>query len=199
VDLGQYVNPGTKLVTLQQLDPIFVDFFIPQKSVHDIVIGQKIVVRTDSQKQQVFTGAITAIDPSVDVSTRNVKIRAEVNNSKRQLLPGMFATVEINIGTTAAFITLPQTAISFNPYGNVVYLVEAQQPGPDGKPNLAVKQKFVTTGDSRGDQVAVLDGVKPGDEVVTSGQLKLRNGSAVVVNNSIQPTNNPTPTLKDEK
>jgi membrane fusion protein, multidrug efflux system len=193
VDLGQYVNPGTKLVNLQQLDPIFVDFSLAQKSVHDIQMGQRVTVRSDSMPNQVFIGKIAALDSNVDVNTRNVKVRAEISNPKHQLLPGMFVTTDIETGQPSDYITLPQTAISYNPYGNIVFLVTQDGTGPDQKPKLIVKQKFITTGDTRGDQVAVLDGLQPGDVVVTGGQLKLRNDTPVLVDNTVQPTDNPAP------
>ncbi|HKJ00586.1 MAG TPA: efflux RND transporter periplasmic adaptor subunit [bacterium] len=198
VDLGQYVNPGTKIVTLQALDPIYVDFHLPQKIVTRITVGQQVQVHTDALPKEAFTGVISAIEPIIETSTRNVKVRAEVQNPKHLLLPGMFVTTRVHLGSPEKHITLPQTSITFNPYGNIVYLVEEDGKGPDGKPKLVAHQKFVTTGDTRGDQIAVLEGLKPGQTVVTSGQLKLRNGTPVVINNSIQPTNNPAPTPKDE-
>ncbi len=198
VDLGQYVNPGTKLVNLQQLDPIFVDFYLAQKAVHDIQIGERVAVRSDALPKETFIGRITALDSAVDVGTRNVKVRAEINNPKHQLLPGMFVTTDMDVGAKVDHITLPQTAISYNPYGNIVFLVTQVEEGPGKKPAFVAKQKFVTTGDTRGDQVAVLDGLKPGDVVVSAGQLKLRNDTPVVINNSIQPANNPAPTPVDK-
>jgi membrane fusion protein (multidrug efflux system) len=198
VDLGQYLNPGMKIVTLQTLDPIFVDFFLPQKDISRIIIGQKITVRIDAYPEQIFNGAIAAIDPKVDLSTRNVQIRAAVRNPKQQLLPGMFATVRIDSGRTDRYITLPQTAIVFNPYGNIVYLVEEKGKEPQGKPNLIAIQKFVKTGGTRGNQIAITEGVKEGEIVVTSGQIKLRNGTPILINNAIQPSNSETATLNDE-
>jgi membrane fusion protein (multidrug efflux system) len=197
VDLGQYLNPGTKIVTLQTLDPIFVDFFLPQKEISRITIGREVTIRADAYPEQTFKGFISAIDPKVDTSTRNVGIRATIRNPKQQLLPGMFATTQVDTGRPGRFITLPQTAIVFNPYGNVVYLVMKKGKGPDGKPNLIAMQKFIKTGETRGDQITVLEGVKQGDLVVTSGQIKLRNGSPILINNRIQPTNEPAPTPID--
>jgi len=193
IDLGQYLNPGMKIVTLQTLDPIFVDFFLPQKDISRISIGHEATVRTDAYPGQVFKGVISAIDPKVDTSTRNVGIRATIRNPKQQLLPGMFATTQIETGRPERFITLPQTAIVFNPYGNIIYLVMEKGKGPSGKPNLIAMQKFVKTGETRGDQITILEGVKEGDLVVTSGQIKLRNGIPIFVNNRIQPTNDPAP------
>lgn len=198
VDLGQYLNAGTKIVTLQALDPIYVDFYLPQKSISQVAVGNEVTVKTDAFPGQSFPGKISAIAPKVDLNTRNIEVRAQVHNPKHQLLPGMFATTDIRIGQASSYITLPQTAITFNPYGNTVFLVEEQGKTPDGKPKLTARQKFVTTGETRGDQIAILDGVKPGDEIVTTGQLKLRNGTPVIINNSIQPANDPAPTPKDE-
>jgi membrane fusion protein (multidrug efflux system) len=198
VDLGQYLDAGAKIVTLQSLDPIHVDFYLPQKSLGQVAVGQKVSVKTDAFTGMAFAGEITAVDPKVDLNTRNVKVRATVRNPKHLLLPGMYATTEIAVGRHMRYVTLPQTAITYNPYGNVVYLVEEGGKGPDGKPVLAAQQKFVTTGETRGDQVAVLSGVKEGDVVVTTGQVKLRNGTPVVVNNTIVPTANPAPAPKDE-
>jgi membrane fusion protein, multidrug efflux system len=197
VDVGQYVTAGTKLVTLQALDPVYVDFFAPQKSLGKITLKQKIVLNTDAFAGEQFAGEITSIDPKVDPATRNVQIRATVRNPKRRLLPGMFATVSIASGGPQRFLTLPQTAVSYNPYGNTVFTVEERK-GEDGKTSLATQQRFVTTGETRGDQVAILSGIKEGETVVTAGQIKLRSGMPVVVNNSIQPANELAPQPKDQ-
>ena len=197
VDLGQYVNAGTKLVTLQSLDPVYVDFFAPQKSLGRVAIKQKVTLRTDAFPGQEFSGEISSLDPKVDPATRNVQVRATVRNAKRSLLPGMFATVVIASGGTQRFLTLPQTAVSYNPFGDTVFVVEEGK-GKDDKPALLAQQKFVTTGEARGDQVAILSGIKEGDTVVTAGQIKLRSGFPVIVNNSIQPANEPAPKPKDQ-
>ena len=197
VDLGQYVTAGTKLVTLQALDPVYVDFYAPQKSLGKIVLKQKMVLQTDAFAGERFPGEISSIDPKVDPGTRNVQVRATVRNSKRTLLPGMFATVVIASGGPQRFLTLPQTAVSYNPYGDTVFVVEESK-GKDEKVALVAQQRFVTTGETRGDQVAILSGIKQGDTVVTAGQIKLRSGFPVVVNNSIQPTNDPAPQPKDQ-
>ncbi len=197
VDLGQYVTAGTKLVTLQALDPVYVDFYAPQKSLGKIALKQKVVLQTDAFAGQRFPGEISSIDPKVDPGTRNVQVRATVRNSKRTLLPGMFATVVIASGGPQRFLTLPQTAVSYNPYGDTVFVVEESK-GKDEKVALVAQQRFVTTGETRGDQVAILSGIKEGDTVVTAGQIKLRSGFPVIVNNSIQPTNDPAPRPKDQ-
>jgi len=197
VDVGQYVNAGAKLVTLQALDPVYVDFYAPQKSLGKIALKQKIVLTTDAFQGQQFPGEVSSIDPKVDPATRNVQVRATVRNPKRTLLPGMFATVVLASGGPQRFLTLPQTAVSYNPYGDTVFVVEESK-GKDEKVALVAQQKFVTTGETRGDQVAILSGIKEGDTVVTAGQIKLRSGFPVIINNSIQPTNEPAPQPKDQ-
>jgi len=197
VDLGQYVTPGTKLVTLQALDPVYVDFFVPQKQLGRVALRQKITLTADAFPGQQFVGEISSIDPKVDPATRNVQVRATVRNSKRSLLPGMFASISLAWGQPQQFLTLPQTAISYNPYGNTVFVVEERK-SKDGQTALVAQQKFVTTGDTRGDQVAVLSGIKEGETVVTAGQIKLRSGVSVKINNSIQPTNEPAPQPRDQ-
>jgi membrane fusion protein (multidrug efflux system) len=197
VDVGQYVNAGTKLVTLQALDPVYVDFYAPQKSLGRLARGQKIVLKSDAFQGQEFPGEVSSIDPKVDTATRNVQVRATVRNAKRSLLPGMFATVVIASGGTQRYLTLPQTAVSYNPFGDTVFVVEEAK-GKDDKPALLAQQKFVTTGEARGDQVAILSGIKEGDTVVTAGQIKLRSGFPVIVNNAIQPTNDRAPQPKDQ-
>ncbi len=198
VDLGQYVNPGAPVVTLQALDPMYVDFYLPQQALSRIKIGQKVVLKNDTWPGRTFEGEIAVINPKVDSDTRNVQLRATVSNTDRALLPGMYATVDIVTGAPAMHITLPQTAITYNPYGNVVYLVVADGMDAKGQPKLTAKQTFVTTGEARGDQVQILTGVNEGDEVVTSGQIKLRNGAPITVNNAVVPTNdaNPAPAEK---
>jgi membrane fusion protein (multidrug efflux system) len=197
VDLGQYLSPGTKVVTLQALDPVFVDFLVPQSALAHYAIGQTVMVSTDSFPGEKFEGRVSALDAKVDPATRNIKVRATVRNPKQRLLPGMFATVETALGGPARLLTLPQTAISFNPYGNTVFVLEEKK-GAGGKAEFVAQQKFVTTGATRGDQIAVLSGLKEGETVVTSGQIKLRSGSAVVVNNAIQPSNDAAPRPVDE-
>ena len=198
VDLGQYVNAGTAMVTLQSLDPIDADFYLPQQALGQLRVGQEVTLKTDAWPGEVFSGTVAVIDPKVDPNTRNVRVRARLDNPDKKLLPGMYGSVDIVAGKTRRLITLPQTAVTYNPYGNIVYLVESEGKDEKGQPKLVARQAFVTTGDTRGDQVAILKGVKEGDVVVTSGQIKLRKGSPVVVNNSIQPANEPNPQPKDQ-
>ncbi len=188
VDLGQYLSAGTPIVTLQALDPIFVDFFVPQQSVDQVQLGQKVDVKIDAFRDQTFTGEISALNPKVDASNRNVEIRATLNNPEHKLLPGMYATVDIATGSPQSYITMPQTAISYNPYGDTVYVVDSRAGDAPGKPpHLIARQTFVTTGPTRGDQVAVLKGIGEGDLIVTAGQIKLHNGSTILIDNTVTP------------
>jgi membrane fusion protein (multidrug efflux system) len=197
VDLGQYLSAGTTIVTLQALDPIFMDFFVPQQAVDQIRIGQRVNVKIDAYKDQTFSGEISALNPRVDASSRNVQIRATLKNADHKLLPGMYATVDIATAAPQDLVTLPQTAITYNPYGDTVYIVDTKGPDAGGKPQQVVRQTFVTTGTTRGDQVAVLKGVNEGDMVVTAGQIKLHNGSVVLIDNSVTPTADAAPTVID--
>ena len=194
---GQYLNPGDKVATLQQLDPVFADFPIPEQQAASLAVGQKVVALTDAYPRKPFMGRISAFDPKVDPATHNVSVEATLPNASRQLLPGMFASVVVDTEGMRHFLTLPQTAVSFNPYGATVYVVEESK-GPDGKAVLVAKQRFVNTGLTRGDQVAILSGVKEGDVVVTSGQIKLKSGSHVIVNNKVMPSNDASPQPVDE-
>jgi membrane fusion protein, multidrug efflux system len=194
VDLGQYLSAGTAVVTLQALDPIFVEFFVPQQDVDRVRLGEPLRVTVDAFKGQTFDGKISAVNPKVDTGTRNLQVQATLQNPDHKLLPGMYATIDITTGAPENYITLPQTAISYNPYGNTVYVV-VKNDAAGGKPELVARQTFVTTGPTRGDQVAVLKGVKAGDTVVTAGQIKLHNGSRLVINNSITPTAEAAPVL----
>ena len=191
VDVGQYLNPGSVVVTLQQLDPVYVDFNLPEQGLPAIAAGQKISAKVTAYPDQTFEGEISSINAKVDQATRNVQVRATFKNPDHKLLPGMFAAVDIDVGVAQNFITLPQSAITFNPYGNTVYVVDSSGEKP------VAKQVFVTTGTTRGDQITVLSGVKEGDEVVTAGQIKLRNGAPVKVNNEIQPKSDANPKPED--
>lgn len=193
VNPGQYVNSGEKIVTLQSLDSIFIDFSLPQQELSRVSRGQTAVVFIDAYPGKTFTGKITAINPKVDPGSRNVQVEAVIANPGRELLPGMYATLEVLYGAAQHYLTLPRTAVTFNPYGETVYLVEEKGTDKAGKKTLTVRQTFVTLGPARGDQVAVLSGVKEGDQVVTSGQLKIKNNSVVIINNQVQPLNDAAP------
>ncbi len=193
VNLGQYLAPGSPIVTLQKLDPMDVDFTVPQNQIDLIRIGMKASLQTSAAPGKTFEATVTAIEPQVDTNTRNLKVRARVPNPKGELLPGVFATLRITQGEPRQYVTLPNAAVAYNPYGATVFVVKDEGKGPDGKPKLVAEQRFVTPGATRGDQVAIVQGLKAGETVVTAGQLKLRNGSPVVVNNSVQPSDNPNP------
>lgn len=199
IDLGQYLGPGTTIVTLQALDPIYLDFFVPQQAIDQVRLGQSVTVRIDAFKEQTFAGEISAVNPKIDANTRNVQVRATLENPDRKLLPGMYATVAINTGAPANYITLPQTAITYNPYGNTVYVVDSKPAEAGGKPQQVARQTFVTTGPTRGDQVAILKGVNEGEMIVTTGQIKLHNGSPVLIDNSIAPSADAAPTLPADR
>ncbi|HTI86616.1 MAG TPA: efflux RND transporter periplasmic adaptor subunit [Alphaproteobacteria bacterium] len=198
VDIGQYLSAGTAVVTLQSLDPIFFDFYMPQQALDVLKTGLPVTVETDTYPGITFTGSVLAINPKVDPDTRNVQVRATLSNPEHKLLPGMYANVTLRFGEPQPYVTVPQTAISYNPYGNLVYVVDNQGNDQSGKPKLVATQKFVTLGETRGDQVAILTGIDDGQEIVTNGLNKLRNGIPVVVNNSVQPSNDANPTPPNE-
>lgn len=197
VDPGQYLNPGDEIVTLQALDSLYVDFSLPQQELSRVTIGQVVVVSLDVAPDQEFAGRISAINSKVAPETRNVRIEAAIANPQHKLLPGMYATLKIQAGAVNRYLTIPRTAITFNSYGETVYVIESAE-GADGTSSTIVKQIFVTVGSSRGDQVAILKGLKGGDMVVTSGQLKLKNGSHVTIDNTVQPLNDPDPAPVDK-
>lgn len=198
VDIGQYLSAGTTIVTLQELDPIYLDFYLPQQSLDQIKTGQTVTAKVDTYPGQSFTGEISAINPKVDTNSRNVQVRATLKNPDHKLLPGMFATVDIATSAPQRYVTLPQTAIAYNPYGSTVYLVDDKGKDAKGQPQLVARQTFVTTGATRGDQVAVLSGVKEGETVVTAGQIKLHNGTPLLVNNTVQPSADANPRPVDQ-
>jgi membrane fusion protein (multidrug efflux system) len=198
VDLGQYVNAGTALVTLQAIDPIYLDFTLPQQALAQIKVGQPVIAKVDVWPADSFAGTISAINPKVDATTRNLQLRATLRNPDHKLLPGMYATLSIEVGDKQRFITLPQTAIAYNPYGSTVFLVEDKGKDAAGNAQLLAHQSFVTTGATRGDQIAVLKGVNEGDMVVTAGQIKLHNGSPLKINNAVTPSDDPNPTPAEQ-
>lgn len=204
VDPGQYVSAGTKVVTLQTLDPIYADFFLPQQELAHVRVGQRVVATSEVYANREFTGAITAIEPKVDVDTRNVKVRATLKNAQHELLPGMSISVRIEVGTPEAYVTLPLTALAYNSFGTTAFVVVPQSRVAEPEVHSAsdsgaaprqpvARQVFVQTGPTRGDQVAVIKGIEIGDEVVTSGQLKLKNNSLVTVDNTVTPANESNP------
>ncbi|MEM5450725.1 efflux RND transporter periplasmic adaptor subunit [Paraburkholderia guartelaensis] len=199
VNPGQYLNPGDAIVTLQAIDPIYADFFLPQQQLGQLQVGQTIVVDTDAFGNRTFDGKIRSINPRVDSTTRNVQIEATVDNRERKLLPGMYANVKIDAGGAQRYLTLPQTAITYNPYGATVFIVKpGEHKNAQGKIMPVAQQVFVTPGPTRGDQVAILKGIGEGTQVVTSGQLKLKNGTPLVIDNRVLPANSPNPTPQEQ-
>lgn len=224
VNPGQYLNPGDRIVTLQTIDPVYVDFYLPQKQIGGLAVGQVINASSDGYPGVLFPGRISAISPKIDTGTRNIQVEATVPNPKRQLLAGMSVNANVDVGDKKRYLTLPQTAITYNPYGSTVFVVmdaaaaqaaqaaasaaatsgsqvagstagapaAASAPGTAAS-GLVAQQMFVTTGETRGDQVAILKGLDPGQLVVTSGQLKLKNGTPVLIDNSVEPANSPHP------
>ncbi len=195
VNLGQYLAGGDPVVPLQSMDPVYVNFSVPQQQVGELRLGCTVRVSAESLTVRP-TGRVTAINSEVDPATRNVQVQATFENPRARLRPGMFVDVEVSLGNHDAVIALPASAISYAPYGNSVFVV-TELKGPNGKPYRGVQQRFVKLGPGRGDQVAVTSGVQPGEEVVTSGVFKLRSGAAVLVNNKVQPANNPAPKPED--
>lgn len=191
VNVGQYLAAGDPLVTLESLDPIYVNFGVPQQSAVQVGPGRTVHVTAEAAGID-RTGRVTAIDSVVDEKTRNVQIQATFSNPDRRLRPGMFVQSEVVLGPERQVIALPASAINYAPYGDSVYVVTDMK-DPDGRVYKGVRQQFVTVGGTRGDQVAIQAGVNPGDLVVTSGVFKLRNGAAVLVNNTVTPANNPSP------
>jgi membrane fusion protein, multidrug efflux system len=196
VNLGQYLQSGAQVAPLQSLDPIYVNFWLPQQNLGQIAAGQAVRVEADGLPNVTFDGKINAVDAVVDEATRNVRVQATLSNRNGLLRPGMFVNSQVPLASKASHVVLPATAIQFAPYGDMVYIVEEMK-APDGKTYRGVRQQVVKVGESRGDRVAILSGVKPGEEVVTSGVFKLRPGVHVQVNNSIQPANSESPIPED--
>ena len=196
VNLGQYLSAGEAIVPLQSLNPIYVNFGVPQQAASDARVSRIVKVTTNDEAHAEYMGRVTALDSIVNESTRNLQVQATLANPGGKLRPGMFVQVGIVTGSDSPVITLPASAINYAPYGDSVYVVTDLK-DPSGKTYRGVRQQFVKVGGSRGDQVAVISGVNPGDEVVSSGVFKLRNGAAVQVNNKVLPENSPAPKPED--
>jgi membrane fusion protein (multidrug efflux system) len=196
VNLGQYLSGGNPIVPLQSLNPIYVDFGVPQQSATQVRVGQTVRITASDLKGTAFTGRVTAIDSVVDEATRNVRVQATLSNPSGKLRPGMFVEAELSFGGVDEVVTVPASALSYAPYGDSVYVVTDLK-SDKGETYRGVRQQFVKVDRTRGDQVAIVSGLKPGDEIVTSGTFKLRNGAAVTINNKVQPSNNPAPRPED--
>jgi membrane fusion protein (multidrug efflux system) len=192
INLGQYLSPGDAVVNLQSLNPIYVNFGVPQQSAGKVIVGHNVHITTDDGSSVPLRGRVTAIDSVVDPGTRNVQVQATLVNPGGKLRPGVFVQAELTLGAGHALVTLPASAISYAPYGDSVFVVTDLKDAK-GQTYHGVRQQIVKLGATRGDQVAIVSGINPGDEVVSSGAFKLRNGAAVLVNNKVRPGNNPKP------
>ena len=197
---GQYINPAEKIVTLQDNSALYVDFKLPQRHLGQLRAGQKITVHSHTDKPAAISGLITAINASVDPGSRNVAVEGLIYNNGGQLLPGMFVNITIDTGRPERLLTLPQTAVSFNAYGSTVFVATQEQQAGEADANAMplAQQVFIKTGETRGDQVAILEGLSEGDMVVTSGQLKLKNGTPLIINNDILPANEAAPKPQEQ-
>jgi len=230
INPGTFLNAGTVIVTLQELDPIYVDFHLPQRNLAEVHVDQRLTLTLDAFPGKTFEGAVSAVSPKIDADTRNVQIEGKAPNHDRVLTPGMFVNVSVDAGAQKSYLTLPQTAVVFNPYGETVFIVQTKReadkaaaqattqdadpgaPAPQktsqkksgpsqpqiGEEALVVRQVFVTTGPTRGDQVAIVKGLKDGDVVVSSGQIKLKNGAPVSIDNRVLPSDSPNPRPQEQ-
>jgi len=196
VNLGQYLSAGDAVVPLQSLDPIYVNFSVPQQDAGQVHTGHNVRVTTGDLARIEYAGRITAVNSIVDEATRNIQLQATLANPKGALRPGMFVQAEVLLGASRPVVTLPGSAISYAPYGDSVFVVTDLK-DQNGQTYRGVRQQFVKLGASRGDQIAVLSGLKAGEEIVSSGVFKLRNGASVLVNNKVQPANKRAPKPED--
>lgn len=188
VDLGEYLSAGTTIVTLQALDPIYVDFPLPERELAKVAVGQPVQVTVDAFPEKKFDGTISSIDARVNQETRNFLVRAILPNPARELLPGMFGNVQVRLPQQIGVVAVPQTAVTYAPYGDTVFVLskEPVETDPDGQPVFTVESRIVRLGERQGDEIAVAAGLAAGETVVTSGQIKLQNGARVKVDNSIE-------------
>jgi membrane fusion protein (multidrug efflux system) len=197
VNLGQYLETGKPIVSLQSLTPVYAEFSLPQQELARLKTGMRVHVTTDAYPGRTFEGKLTAINPDLDAQTRSVGLQATFENPEQLLRPGMFARVEVLLPEEQTVLAVPATSVLSAPYGDSVYVVESQ-PGKDNdKPGLAVRQQFIRTGTARGDFVSVESGLKPGERIVSAGIFKLRNGMSVIENNDLAPKNDLAPNPPD--
>jgi membrane fusion protein, multidrug efflux system len=196
VNLGQYLAAGAPIVSLQSLNPIYANFSVPQETISHLRPGEKVTITSDAVPGRKFIGRVNALDATVDESTRNVQTQATLANPDGKLRPGMFVQVEVGVGANTQVYPIPASAISYAPFGDSVYIVTDLK-GQTGNTYRGVRQQFVKVAGTRGDQAGVISGLNEGDEVVTSGAFKLRQGAAVAVNNKVRPSNSPSPKPED--
>ncbi len=197
VNIGQDLGQSDAIVSLQAVDPILVNFYLPQQNLHKLKMGLLVRVKTDAAPKHIFRGSITAISPEVDPSTRNVKVQASLSNMKQTLLPGMFANVEVVLPQKTQVLAVPITAINYATFGDSVYVVVEKTDEETGETQLIAQQQFVQLGAALGDFVSIIKGVEAGADVVSAGAFKLHNGSAVQINNDTQAEYSLTPNPKD--
>jgi membrane fusion protein (multidrug efflux system) len=197
INLGQYLDVGKPIVSLQSLSPIFANFSLPQQDLAQLQNGMRVRLYTDAFPEHAFEGKLSAINPDLDQSTRSVGLQATFDNAEQLLRPGMFARVEVVLAEEKEELVIPATSVVSAPYGDSVYVIESNSAGRDGKSGLSVRQQFVRTGRTRGDFVSVESGLKPGDKIVSSGVFKLRPGMSVVENNQLVPKSSETPKPSD--
>lgn len=194
VNVGQMVPVGQKLVTLQALDQVYVDFSLPQQQLGDVKVGLPVKVTTDAIKDREFEGKLTAVNSAVDTATRSVSLQATLDNPDHALRAGMFARVSVILPEKKPTLFIPATAVLYAPFGNSVYVIENKKNEKTGKDSLALRQQFIRTGETRGDFIAVTDGLKEGDEIVSTGVFKMRNNMDVAVDNKLAPNASLSPT-----
>ncbi|MGI8436093.1 MAG: efflux RND transporter periplasmic adaptor subunit [Chthoniobacterales bacterium] len=194
VNVGQMVPVGQALVTLQALDKVFVDFSLPQQQLGEVKVGLPVKVTTDAIKGREFDGKITAINSAIDTATRSVSLQATLDNADHALRAGMFARVSVILPQKNPTLFIPSTAVLYAPFGNSVYLIEKKKNDETGKEELVLRQQFIRTGETRGDFVAVTDGLKEGEAIASTGVFKLRNGANVVIDNKLAPDAQLSPT-----
>ena len=187
ISVGQYLPTGAPVVSLQALDPVFVEFSLPQQRIGDISKGLEIAVSSDSYPGEPFNGTITAVNPDIDPTTRNVRVQATLSNRDARLRPGMFVSVEVILARTEHMLFIPSTAVLNAPFGDSVFVVQEKPGAPGAQPSLVVEQRFIRLGTRQGDYVAATDGVKAGERIVSTGAFKLRPGMPVVIDNSLAP------------
>jgi membrane fusion protein (multidrug efflux system) len=185
VNVGQYLSPGTEIVPLQSLDPLYLNFSLPQQKLSKLHIGQTVLITVDTYPDKVFQGNLTAINSKVDELTYNIALQATLPNDNHQLYPGMFAEVRVLSGQPNRWVTVPQTAIVYSLYGDSVFVIKPDDSDPSGRPVLKVTCQYIQIQDRRDGEVAIKSGLVTGDQIVTAGQLKLENGTRVVINNSV--------------
>ncbi|HEU5080879.1 MAG TPA: efflux RND transporter periplasmic adaptor subunit [Opitutaceae bacterium] len=193
VNLGQFVSRGSPIVPLQKIDQLFVNFTLPERDIQKLKVGETVNISVDAFPNRTFEGKVNAISPEVDAATRNISVQAILDNPDELLRSGMFARVALQLPEGEPAVVVPATSVAYAAYGNSVFVVEKMK-NKEGKDYLGVRQQFVKLGDKRGDLIAILDGVKSGEKVVSAGVFKLRNGMPVQENNTVQPTSNVAPT-----